>query len=311
MSQNSSRLMGSGMLAVTAITWGGMFPVMKPILGKVDPITLTLVRFGFAALIFLILLLAVEGKEAFDTQGKAFRLWWLGTLGFAGFGILLVLGLNNARPEHAAVVPALMPLISICIAMVRGRTWPSPRAIISVALGILGVVLVVTRGNPVALLQGQAGQGEALILIGVICWIFYTFGAAEFPGWSGLRFTALTISFGAVSVLAAELVALRIGIAQVPSAEVLMATAPHFAYLILAGSVMGFLFWNAGMRALGAVRGVLFINLVPVTAFTVSLLSGHLPTRWEVLGVGFVISALVLNSWISKPKRELVLQAGG
>lgn len=311
MSQMAPWLRGSGMLAVTAITWGGMFPIMKPLLGKVDPFTLTLVRFGFAALVFIIILLAVEGREAFSTQGKTLRLWWLGTLGFAGFGLLLVLGLNNARPEHASVVPALMPLISIGIATVRTRTWPHPRAATAVALGIFGVVLVVTRGNPAALLGGQAGQGEALVFIGATCWVFYTLGAAEFPSWSGLRYTTLTISLGVMSVLAAELIALSVGAATVPTATVLLEATPQFSYLIFAASVMGFQFWNAGMRALGPARGVLFINLVPVTAFTIGLLGGHIPTGWEVLGVGLVILALVVNSWIPKQKRELVLQSGG
>ncbi len=311
MSQISPRLRGSGMLAATAITWGGMFPIMKPLLGKIDPFTLTLVRFGFAALVFLVILLAVEGREAFATQGKAFRLWWLGTLGFAGFGLLLVLGLNNARPEHASVVPALMPLISIGIATVRSRTWPRPKAATAVALGILGVVLVVTRGNPAALLAGQAGHGEALVFIGATCWVFYTLGAAEFPGWSGLRYTTLTISLGVLSVLAAEIVALSVGAAKAPTATLLLEATPQFAYLVFAASVMGFQFWNAGMRTLGPARGILFINLVPVTAFTIALLGGHIPTGREVLGVGLVISALVLNSWMPKPKRALALQRPG
>lgn len=309
MSQMSPWLRGSGMLAATAITWGGMFPIMKPLLGNVDPFTLTLVRFGFAALVFILILLATEGRGAFATQGKTFRLWWLGTLGFAGFGLLLVLGLNNAQPEHASVVPALMPLISIGIATVRTRTWPRPRAATAVALGIIGVILVVTRGNPATLLAGQAGQGEALVFIGATCWVFYTLGAAEFPGWSGLRYTTLTISLGVLSVLAAEIIALSVGAATIPTAKVLLEATPQFSYLIFAASVMGFQFWNAGMRALGPARGVLFINLVPVTAFTIALLGGHIPSGWEILGVSLVILALALNSWIPKQKRELVLQA--
>jgi len=294
------------MLAATAITWGGMFPIMKPLLGKIDPFTLTLVRFGFAAIVFILILLAAEGREAFATQGKTFRLWWLGTLGFAGFGLLLVLGLNNARPEHASVVPALMPLISIGIATVRTRTWPRSRAATAVAIGIMGVILVVTRGNPATLLAGQAGQGEALVFIGATCWVFYTLGAAEFPGWSGLRYTTLTISLGVLSVLAAELIALLVGAATIPTATVLLEATPQFSYLIFAASVMGFQFWNAGMRALGPARGVLFINLVPVTAFTIALIGGHIPTGWEFLGVGLVILALALNSWTPKPKSKLV-----
>jgi drug/metabolite transporter (DMT)-like permease len=43
-------------------------------------------------------------------------------------------------------------------------------------------------------------------------------------------------------------------------------------------------------------RAVLFINLVPVTAFTIAVLGGRVPTRAELIGVALVIAALALNS---------------
>lgn len=284
------------MLAATAMAWGGMFPVMKPLLASIDPVTLTLVRFGLAVPILVALLVIKEGWGAFATEGKALQLWWLGTLGFAGFGVLLVLGLSNTRPEHAAVVPALMPLIAILIASVRGRTWPASRAMAAVVVGIAGVCIVVTRGSPSILLHGGAGYGEALVLIGAACWVLYTFGAGNFSHWSGLRFTTLTLILGTLSIAAIEITAILLKAIPVPSIPIILDAAPSFAYLVLAASVMGFLFWNAGMRALGPAKGVLFINLVPVTAFAVALVAGHRPSAWEFAGVALVISALILNS---------------
>lgn len=62
--------------------------------------------------------------------------------------------------------------------------------------------------------------------------------------------------------------------------------------MVLAASVMGFLFWNAGMRALEPRMGVLFINLVPVTDFAIVLIGGQIPSAWQVAGVALVIAAL-------------------
>lgn len=287
------------MLTATAMAWGGMFPVMKPLLAEIDPITLTLVRFGFAVPVLIALLVIKEGLGALSTSGKALQLWWLGTLGFAGFGLLLVLGLNSTRSEHAAVIPALMPLIAIVVASIRGRSWPSSRALVAVVVGIAGVCLIVTRGDPGMLLSGGAGHGEALVLLGATCWVLYTFGAAKFSDWSGLRFTTLTLTFGALSIAAIEIVAVATRVVLLPSMSTLLSAAPSFAYLVLAASVMGFLFWNAGMRALGAARGVLFINLVPITAFAVALAAGHRPSGWELAGVALVIVALMVNSLAS------------
>jgi drug/metabolite transporter (DMT)-like permease len=284
------------MLAAAAIAWGGMFAVVKPLMAEMDPFTLTLLRYGLTAPIFLVLLVAIEGRRALATEGRMLRLWWLGTLGFAGFGLFAFLGLGTTRPEHASVIPAMMPLITVGVVAMRGRAWPAPRALAAVALGLAGVVLVVTHGEPGTLLTGGAGRGEALVLLGATCWVVYTLGAANFPGWSGLRYTALTCAFGTLSIAVAELVALAAGVATLPAPATLIEAAPAFGYLVLAASVVAVLGWNAGMRALGPARGVLFINLVPVTAFTIAVLGGRVPAGAEIAGVALVIAALVLNS---------------
>lgn len=293
-------LRGGLMLAATAMAWGGMFPVMKPLLQHVDPFTIALIRFSLSIPILVAILVFAEGASALNTQGRTLRLWWLGTLGFTGFGVLAIYGLESIRPEHAAVVPALMPLISIVVISVRTRRQPRPLALLAIALGLVGVALVASRGDPGILLHGTETRGLALMFIGVTCWVFYTLAAAEFPSWSGLRYTTLTLSLAVLSILAMLMIAIASGAIQLPTVATLVHHAPSFGYLTLLASVMGFLFWNAGMRALGPARGVLFINLVPVTAFTVSMMQGHTPTSWELAGVALVISALALNSFSSE-----------
>jgi drug/metabolite transporter (DMT)-like permease len=145
--------------------------------------------------------------------------------------------------------------------------------------------------------RGGAGHGEALILVGATCWVFYTLGAAEFPGWSALRYTTLTCALGVSSVAVVECIAVKVGFVALPSPATLLQAAPDFFYLVLVASVMGLLFWNAGMQAVGPARGVLFINLVPVTAFTIAVMGGRVPSGAEVAGVALVIGALVLNSF--------------
>lgn len=291
-----ARLRGMAMLTGTALAWGGMFAVVKPLMTDLDPFTLTLLRYGVTAPLLLLVLWAVEGRAALRLDGAGPRLWWLGTLGFAGFGLLAFLGLGLTQPEHASVIPALMPLIAVSVAAWRARRWPRARSLGAVALGLAGVVLVVTRGEPGVLLSGGVGGGEALVFLGAACWVFYTLGAAGFPGWSGLRYTALSCALGTLSILALEGLALGLGWAHLPAPARLAEAAPSLAYLILLASLLGVLGWNAGMRAVGAVRGVLFINLVPVTAFAIAVAGGQVPAGAEIAGVALVIAALVLNS---------------
>lgn len=289
-------LRGILMLIATAMAWGGMFPVIKTMLKFVDPITLTWLRFGFSSLILVLMLFLIEGKESFRFEGKILKLWWLGTLGFAGFGIFLVMGVQRTIPEHAAVIPTLMPLIALTIMAIRIRTFPKPKAIVSIFLGIVGVLLVISVGDLSLILNGVVGRGELLILCGATCWVLYTIGASNFPHWSGLRYTTLTILLGTLSISLIEVIALIMQWVEFPSISILLHLTPQLSYLVLIASVMGFLFWNGGMRILGAEKGVLFINLVPVTAIGIAFMQGKSINVWELCGVSFVIIALFVNS---------------
>ncbi len=289
---------GAAMLMATAVAWGGMFPVIKPLLGDYDPITLTMLRFGLAVPVLLLLLVLIEGPAALRPEGRALRLWGLGTLGFAGFGLLLVLGLERTAPHRAAVMPALMPLIAIVIGAVRGRAAPSATAVTAVLLGLVGVILVVSGGEPLRLLHGGVGGGEALVLLGATCWVLYTLDVSTFAGWSGLRVTTLSLTAGTASIAAIWVLCLTAKISHVPSIALLTNTMPALAYLVLAASVMGFLFWNAGMHAIGAKLGVLFIIIVPITAFALAVVDGARPGPLEYTGVLLVITALLLNSLV-------------
>ncbi|WBV44321.1 DMT family transporter [Pseudoroseomonas cervicalis] len=297
----SQRARGMAMLTGTALVWGGMFAVVKPLMAGFDPFTLTLLRYGITAPLLLLLLWVVEGRAALRLEGAALRLWLLGTLGFAGFGLLAFLGLALAEPQHASVIPALMPLIAVAVTAGRTRRRPAPRALAAVGLGLAGVALVVSGGAPALLLSGGVGQGEGLVFLGAFAWVLYTLGAQRFPGWSGLRFTALSCALGTLSILGLEGLALALGWAHWPSAASLAAATPSLLYLTLLASLLGVLGWNGGMRAVGPARGVLFINLVPVTAFAIAVVGGQVPAAGEIAGVALVIAALLLNSLGAAP----------
>ncbi|MGH7253472.1 MAG: hypothetical protein ACREIE_06690, partial [Nitrospiraceae bacterium] len=67
-------------------------------------------------------------------------------------------------------------------------------------------------------------------------------------------------------------------------------------YMIAISGVLALFTWNAGNRALTPINGILFINLVPVTTFVISVLPGYSLNRLEVVGTMVTIAALVSNN---------------
>jgi drug/metabolite transporter (DMT)-like permease len=78
--------------------------------------------------------------------------------------------------------------------------------------------------------------------------------------------------------------------------DVLRVVPLELVYLSLVGGVMAVLAWNAGIGILGPANGVLFINLLPITAFAIGVAQGHRFGASEIAGVLMVIGALVINN---------------
>ncbi|MGH2935480.1 MAG: EamA family transporter, partial [Gaiellaceae bacterium] len=91
--------MGVIFATTTAVTWGGQFVVGKSALGTVNAFPLTTARYAVAAALWLLVLVAVEGRSALRLDGHGLHLFWLGSLGFAGFNLFTYTGLAHARPQ--------------------------------------------------------------------------------------------------------------------------------------------------------------------------------------------------------------------
>src|SRR5689334_17668125 len=93
-----------------ALCWGAMFPIAASAIKNIDPYSLTAIRYGIAALVFLALLKLVEGR--IDAGGRQKELFLLGSLGFAGFNLLSYAGLEHTQPQNAALIVAMQPLVT-------------------------------------------------------------------------------------------------------------------------------------------------------------------------------------------------------
>ena len=296
----------AGMLTFTTLAWVAMFAVAKGALGSLDAFWLSAWRYVPASLVMLAVLWAVEGRRALLAQGAAAKLWLYGSVGFAGFSILGFLGLSQSRPEHAAIIVALMPLVTALMNwLVRGRR-PGAVTLAATLVALVGVVLVITKGQ----LHRAAGgtlHADALVLAGVVSWVIYTMGASYVPGFSALRYTAQSMAFGTVTILAVALVATAFGVAHPPAWNGVAPLAGEIAYLSIVAGVLAVLAWNAGIGILGPANGVLFINLVPITAFAIGVAQGHRFGASEIVGVVLVVGALVASNLAGRgwPGRKL------
>jgi drug/metabolite transporter (DMT)-like permease len=289
---------------MTGAIWGVMFVIGKSALDRVDAFHLTTIRYGIAGAAFLAILGAVEGRSALRLDGRGRRLWLLGSLGFAGFNLLAFTGLDHARPESAALIVAFAPLVTALVLWLRTGGAPSRGLLVTFTVALTGVFFVVTHGDPASIARGSVGWGDGLVLAGVVSFVVYTLGAAEFRDFSPLRYTALTAGLGWLTVAAATVAVTLSGWKPLPSAEDVWTVTPQIAYITVLGAVVAVLAWNATVGLIGPQNTALFVNLVPVVAFAVQIVRGYRPAALEVAGAAVTILALVAANLLARPRRQ-------
>lgn len=301
-----SSLIGAAFATTTAVTWGGQFVVGKSALDRVNAFPLSTVRYAVAAGLWLVVLAALEGRGSLRLDGRGLRLFWLGSLGFAGFNLLAYTGLAHSRPQSASLIVALAPLLTALVLWRRTGQRPSSVTFGFLALALAGVVLVISGGHPSTIVNGSIGWGDALVLAGVFSFVLYGLGAAQFKDFSPLRYTALTAALGWLTIAAATAVALATGLVPTPSGSALGSTVPQIAYLALPGAFLAVLTWNASIGLIGPQNAVLFGNLIPVTTFAIEIVRGYRPNAVELGGAAVTITALVANNLVARRPRRVV-----
>ena len=299
-------VLGALFATTTALAWGGQFVVGKSALGEVNAFPLSTVRYAAASLLWLVVLAAVEGRRSLRLDGRGLRLFWLGSLGFAGFNLLAYTGLEHARPQSASLIVALGPLLTALVLWRRTRARPSAPTFALLGIALLGVALVISGGHPSSLVNGSIGWGDALVLGGVFSFVLYGLGAAEFREFSPLRYTTLTSSLGWLTLAGATAVAIGFGLVPRPSAHQFWSVTPQIAYLTIPGAFLAVLAWNAAIGKLGPQNAVLFGNLIPVTTFAIEIVRGYRPGVAELGGAALTIGALVANNVLARRSRVIV-----
>jgi drug/metabolite transporter (DMT)-like permease len=291
-----------GLIAVTL--WGAQLPMAKAAFAQVDLMTINVARYGIAALVLTPIFLLREGRAAFDYEGRFLVVAIIGVAGMALSALLVFWGLSYTLPENAVVILALQPsLAALADWRLRGRRPPVGTQV-CIAMAFVGVIMVVTKGEPTIALSPRDLLGDLLVLLGASCWVGYTLAAGSFRHWTSMRFTYLTMLPAAVFFGALALVAWLSHLSATPTAAALWSVAPQLAYLSLAGVVVAMLLWNAGNQRIGGLNSALLLNLMPVVTFTVRFLQGQRFRMIEVLGAMLVVGALVANNLLTRHDRS-------
>ncbi len=287
-----------------------MFPIAKVILSHIDAFYMTLIRYVITASVFIILLFMLEGKSSLKFDGKFQPAFIYGSFGFAGFSLLAFEGLSRSTPAHASTVAALQPLMMVVFNWAIKKMRPANFTLICVAIALFGALLLITRGDPLHAFGGGSLFGDVLVFFGALSWVVYTLGAAKFPGWSPMRYTALTCAPAMLTVSLITLILTGVGYIHMPDLTAIQSVKWQLLYMIVFASILAVIGWNVAVQSLGPLNVMLFGNLIPVMVFAIGLQQGQKFQLVEFAGVALVLAALVANNLYVR-RRAANVNAGG
>lgn len=291
---------GTLLMCAVVLIWGAFLPVGKIALALIDSYWLTLLRYGVAALCFLVTLAWIEGRRALRFEGGTAKAWLFGSAGIAAFSILVFEGLRLTRPEHGAMILALNPLNIVFWQWLRTGRRPPGATLACIAVALAGIGLVITQGEWGRLYSGGSALGNGLIYLASWCWVAFTLGGQQFPRWSPLRYTTLSVCLGWLSIVLVTAAAGASGHSQAPQWASLGEILWALLFLLFVVSFAAVLFWNMAVAKIGPLDASLFANFAPVVTILITAWQGHRLLPVETAGAALVIGALVANNLVNR-----------
>ena len=280
-------------LVFSTFFWGANFNLGKFVVQATDPLSAAAWRFLMASVAMTLYMLFTEGVNWRGLRQNAAALAAMAAVGIFGFNVAFFFGLQTTSSVNGSLIMTLNPTITVILtALVIGDaiSW---KQVLGLALSFCGVVTVVSGGNPAAILQNfHFAIGDALILIGNLCWAAYSvIGKRWVKDLSPVQTTTSTMLMGALAMVVIALFE-HGGSLPVPPVRNLEA----IAVMALFGTVLAYLWWNNGIRTIGPARTAVFFDLVPIFTMLIAIALGEHVSAAQYAGAVLVISGVLFSS---------------
>nr|WP_179816125.1 DMT family transporter [Allostreptomyces psammosilenae] len=290
-------------LAATATLIVGLSFVANSLLAHYPYLGGQAVRYAVAAvLLSLLVRRAGPGRVPRVRLGarRWLRLALLAATGMVGFNVAILAAERTAEPAVPGVVVGCAPLVIAVVAPLLERRRPSPRLVGAAALVVAGAAVVQGFGRTDA-----AGFGYSLLaLAGEVA--FALVAVPLLPPLGPLRLSALACWLAAAEAAVLGVLVDGAAVLRLPTG---VETAA-LAWQAVVVTVVGFVFWYAGVQRIGAERAGLFSGLIPVSAVLAAPLVGT-GTLGPAQVVGGVLVALGVCAGASAPRPGGPRRGGG
>lgn len=279
-------------LIAAAAFWGGTWTAARGSYQDLSPAVLAFSRWAVAAVILVPLFARSMWRHRASLRKEGWRLVLLSAIGAVLFNYMIFRGVQTTTAINGALLNAATPVYIILLSFVGIGERSTGNQIIGIAIAMVGLIVIVTQGSWDRLIALQFVEGDLWIAAAMFLWGLYSIGVRAWN--SALPPLTALAAMAAVAVL---LLAPMAGVELALGGRLVLSEEAVYGmlYLGLFASIGSYVFWNFGIRKVGAPNGSLFQYLIPVFAAGFAMLIlGEEIALYHLAGAGLIIGGIVL-----------------
>ncbi|WP_409303410.1 DMT family transporter [Peribacillus sp. SCS-155] len=276
-------------LILANLFWAGNYMFGKYVVEDMSPLQMTFSRWLIAVFLMFPLAHFIERPNWKLVWREWKILVVMAVLGIIGYNFLLYEALRFTTPMNASLVNSINPALIVLFAFLFLKEKISRTNIIGLAVSLLGVILVLTRGQIQKLLETNYNLGDLLMLAAILVWTVYSIVGRRTKHIPPISATAVSVVFALILLLPFILAS---GI-QLPSQK---ESLIGIIYMGIFPSVGSFIFWNISVREIGPSKAGVYLNLITVFTAIFSLVMGQSITAVQIIGGILVFTGVYLTS---------------
>ncbi len=298
MTRQQQKTAGLGMtyvlLVMTVALWGGTWIAGRMIANHMGAMSSSFLRFSISAVCLVFMVIRSEHGLPRLNMRQAMHATFLGATGIFLYSYFFFTGLQTVPASRAALTVACIPVcIAVCSALLFRENF-GPKRMLGTLLSLCGVALVLSHGNPQALIREGVHGGDLLILGCVASWTAYSLdGRIAMKHFKPEVAVMWACVFGSAFLL---LPALYYGlIADIGRAS--MQDWMCTLFLSVLATVFGYAWYYKAIDVIGPSKAGIFINLVPVFAIaSACILLDETPDISLLIGGCIVIAGVYITN---------------
>lgn len=281
------------------ILWSGNVIVSRMSAHTIGPEAITFYRLLFAVLLMSTFVAAPAWRNRTVIWPHIGKFAILGFLAMCLFQSLSYLAAESTTATNMAIFTALAPLLTVALSAIVLKDTPTVGMVGGGVLSLIGLVYLVSGGNPATIVENGVHLGDPLMLIAAMVYALYGVLLKRWnlpvAGWQSTymqAICALTIMFPAFLATPAPMRSLNAD------------TLPLIAYAGGMASVVLPFLWIRGVQILGPSRCAAVINLLPVfTAIGAITMLGEPVHSYHIIGGGLALIGVASAEIFRRPLR--------